>query len=63
MTEMTREWAALDAFDCSACGRPMPFEAPECVDGHDDDCPDRVCVGCGLVLEIGPGPLSLRRSA
>ena len=63
MTDMTREWAALDALDCSTCGQPMPFETPECVDGHDDDCPDRVCVGCGLVLVVGPGPLLLSRSA
>ena len=63
MTDMTREWAVLETLDCSTCGQPMPFETPDCVDGHDDDCPDRVCVGCGLVLVVGPGPLRLPRSA
>jgi hypothetical protein len=33
------------------------------MDGHDDDCPDRICVGCGEVLVIGLAPLQERRSA
>jgi heterodisulfide reductase subunit A-like polyferredoxin len=59
----TVEWAALEVFDCSTCGQPMPFEAVDCADGHGEDCPDRVCVSCGLVLVAGPVPLAARRSA
>jgi hypothetical protein len=55
----TVEWAALEVFDCTACGRPMPFEAVDCMDGHGEDCPDRVCVRCGLVLVAGPAPLAV----
>jgi hypothetical protein len=57
------EWAVLETLDCATCGSAMPFESPECLDGHGDDCPDRVCVGCGYVLVVGPVPLAERRSA
>ena len=51
MREMTM-WAALETWDCSTCGCPMPFEALHCTDGHDGDCPDRICTGCGEVLMV-----------
>lgn len=57
------EWAALALLDCSTCGSQMPFQALDCPDGHDDDCPDRVCTGCGYVVVVGPVPLGLYRSA
>ncbi|MFP5347571.1 MAG: hypothetical protein ACLGIA_11150 [Actinomycetes bacterium] len=56
-------WAALETWDCSTCGEPMPFETLPCADGHDEDCPDRVCVGCGAVLVAWVAPLPGRRSA
>lgn len=62
-TDLTWEWAALETRDCVTCGRTMPFELVDCVDGHGEDCPDRVCVGCGTVLVVGPAPLGQRRSA
>ena len=55
-------WAALEAWDCSTCGGPMPFEAPDCMDGHGGDCPDRICTGCGEVLVVAV-PVAARRSA
>lgn len=56
-------WAALETLDCLTCGSPMPFEPVDCVDGHGDDCPDRVCVACGFVVVVGPAPLASRLSA
>lgn len=55
--------AALDDMDCAVCGRSVPHELVECVDGHGTDCPDRVCTACGSVLVVGSSPLALRRSA
>ena len=57
------EWAVLTEMICSTCGRPMPFELLDCADGLDDDCPDRVCTGCGAVVVVGLVPLGLRTSA
>ncbi|MEJ5867462.1 hypothetical protein WDV85_06870 [Pseudokineococcus sp. 5B2Z-1] len=58
-------WAAasLDDLDCAVCGRSVPHELLECLDGHGDECPDRVCTACGAVLVVGPSPLALRRTA
>lgn len=53
-------WGALETWDCSLCGAAMPFETLGCADGHGDDCPDRVCVGCGGVLVVGPVPMAAR---
>lgn len=58
----TPTWAALETIDCALCGSPMPFELPECPDGHGEDCPDRVCTGCGFVVIVGPPPLGARRA-
>jgi hypothetical protein len=46
----------LEDRDCPECGVAVPFELVECGDGHGEDCPDRVCTGCGLVLVTGPAP-------
>ncbi|MEJ5913196.1 hypothetical protein [Pseudokineococcus sp. 1T1Z-3] len=52
----------LDDLDCAVCGRDVPHELVECLDGHGEDCPDRVCTDCGSVLVVGSAPL-LQRSA
>lgn len=54
---------SLEVHECGFCGRAMPFEIPDCADGHDAHCPDRVCTGCGVVLVVGPVPLAARHSA
>ncbi|MEJ5945445.1 hypothetical protein WDZ17_09090 [Pseudokineococcus basanitobsidens] len=54
--------SVLDDIDCSVCGRAVPHELVECVDGHGEDCPDRVCTDCGSVLVVGSAP-ALRRTA
>jgi hypothetical protein len=44
---------------CSSCQDDVLFEQPDCVDGHDLDCPEWVCVQCGDALLIDfplPGP-------
>lgn len=43
----------LDDHECPVCGVALPHELVECVDGHGEDCPDRVCTGCGGVLVTG----------
>ncbi len=37
---------------CDVCQGVRPFEAPPCVDGHDADCPELVCTGCGAAVLI-----------
>ena len=32
---------------CLACGDETTFETPLCVEGHGEDCPDRLCSRCG----------------
>ncbi len=39
--------------DCSTCRCQQPFEAPDCADGHDLDCPDLACVECGEAVVFG----------
>jgi hypothetical protein len=51
-------WAALETRECSVCAAAMPFEVAPCADGHEEDCPDRVCLGCGAVVVVGPAPLA-----
>lgn len=51
-------WAALETRECSVCASAMPFEVAPCADGHEEDCPDRVCLGCGTVVVVGPAPLA-----
>jgi hypothetical protein len=38
---------------CSTCRAEVAFEQPECLDGHDGDCPELVCVGCGDAVLVG----------
>jgi hypothetical protein len=42
-----REWR------CISCDGEMLFEAPPCVDGH-DECPELVCTGCGTAEVLAP---------
>jgi hypothetical protein len=39
---------------CPCCRDERFFETPPCPDGHGADCPERVCVGCGTAVWIGP---------
>ena len=41
---------------CTTCRADVVFEQPECLDGHDGDCPELVCVGCGDALLVGVEP-------
>jgi hypothetical protein len=54
-------WAALETWDCSTCGEPMPFENHPCEDAP--DCPERICTGCGEVLLVGWAVSGDRRTA
>lgn len=38
---------------CTTCADEVAFEQPGCVDGHDSDCPEWVCVQCGDAVLIG----------
>ncbi|WP_229400305.1 hypothetical protein [Micromonospora okii] len=37
---------------CDTCEGVRPFEVPPCADGHDPDCPELVCTGCGTALLV-----------
>jgi len=41
---------ALEMLVCMICGDEKDFERPPCKDGHDEDCPDLVCVECGWAI-------------
>ena len=41
---------------CSTCRVDVAFEQPECLDGHDGDCPELVCVECGDAVLVGGEP-------
>lgn len=56
-------WAVPDVLDCALCAAPMPLETAPCADGHGDECPDRMCAGCGVVVVVGREPLRTARSA
>ena len=38
---------------CSTCRADVDFERPDCLDGHDGDCPELVCVVCGDAVLVG----------
>jgi hypothetical protein len=38
---------------CATCRADVAFEQPPCVDGHDADCPEWVCVECGEAFIVG----------
>jgi hypothetical protein len=40
--------------DCPVCGRPGTLVAPVCTEGHGGECPDRLCVDCGVALFVDP---------
>jgi hypothetical protein len=39
---------------CVVCRADMPFVVPPCDEGHDGDCPELICEGCGTALVIAP---------
>lgn len=39
---------------CPVCGRGNALVAPECAEGHGADCPDRLCVACGIAVFVDP---------
>lgn len=39
---------------CATCETEMLFEVPPCLDGHDDDCPELMCTGCGTAIILAP---------
>lgn len=41
---------------CTTCLHEAMFEQPDCVDGHEGDCPEWVCVTCGDALLLGFAP-------
>ena len=43
----------LQEMYCARCRAETAFEQPPCVDGHDEDCPEWVCVLCGSALVGG----------
>ncbi|WP_433126051.1 hypothetical protein ACQPWW_25575 [Micromonospora sp. CA-240977] len=48
---------------CDVCEGVAPFEAPPCVDGHDTDCPELICTGCGAAVLIATFTLPVTRLA
>jgi hypothetical protein len=55
--------AELEELYCPVCLRESSFETPPCPDGHGGDCPERLCIRCGLVLAIAPTPATSARPA
>lgn len=50
---LTTAWAT--AGDCPVCGKPGALVSPgPCEDGHGEDCPDRLCLDCGIALMVDP---------
>ncbi|HEX6919097.1 MAG TPA: hypothetical protein VF314_02585 [Actinomycetes bacterium] len=52
---------------CATCRVDGAFEQPECLDGHEVDCPEWVCVTCGDAFVVGfelpaPVPVAVPRS-
>ena len=39
---------------CPVCGGEAVLVTPDCADGHGAECPDRLCVACGLALFVDP---------
>jgi hypothetical protein len=55
--------SVVEEIYCAVCGDEALFEQPPCVDGHDSDCPDWVCVACGSAVFGGALPVAERRAA
>lgn len=39
---------------CATCRTEMLFVVPPCADGHDEDCPELACTGCGTAVFVAP---------
>lgn len=37
---------------CTICQEDRVFIGPGCKDGHDADCPERLCVECGFAVLV-----------
>ncbi|BCL13055.1 hypothetical protein [Micromonospora sagamiensis] len=53
---------------CDSCQGVQLFEVPPCEDGHEADCPELTCTGCGAAVLIatfrfGAARLADRRPA
>jgi hypothetical protein len=48
---------------CATCLAETMFEQPECLDGHEGDCPEWVCVTCGDALLLGYAPADVAVTA
>ena len=42
---MTRDTAVVRW--CTTCAADVAFGQPDCLDGHEGDCPDWACLECG----------------
>ena len=38
---------------CATCRGDVSFEQPDCLEAHDEDCPEWVCVVCGEAVFLG----------
>ncbi len=48
---------------CPSCGDEREFEPPPCPDGHGTDCPELVCLECGMAVFLGTVLPAQRRPA
>lgn len=49
----------MTEFACPECQDSRAFVMPLCDEGHEFDCPDRVCAECGFAVFLGSGPLAV----
>jgi hypothetical protein len=56
-----RRITVLDRRYCPVCHDESDVELLRCLDGHGDDCAERVCTACGTA--IFAGVLPVRRPA
>ena len=40
---------------CATCGSDVTFEQPDCIDEHEGDCPEWVCIRCDEACLVGFG--------
>jgi hypothetical protein len=53
-TARVEQALGIEEAPCPVCGKSVPVETPECVDGHGPDCPERLCTLCGSALLVHP---------
>ena len=54
----------LDQLYCPVCHDDIAVELLPCLDGHGDDCAERVCTACSTVIFAGAVPSTgLRRAS